>query len=120
MKITTRTDPNKISLIRSINQAGIQNKANIWRKLSEELSSVNRRRVAINLSHINRVSAPEDVIVVPGKVLGAGMLTHKLSIAAESFSESAKEKILSAGGQCLSFEELMKTNPKGTNVRLMK
>jgi large subunit ribosomal protein L18e len=120
LKIATRTDPNKTSLIRSINQAGIKNNANIWRRLSKELSSANRRRVAINLSQINRVSSPEDVIVVPGKILGAGMLKHKLSIAAESFSESAKEKILSVGGQCLSFEELIKTNPKGTNVRLMK
>ena len=120
MKTTTRTDPNKVSLIASIKQAGIQNKANIWKTLSEELSSANRRRVAVNLSHINRVSSPDDVIVVPGKILGAGELKHKLSIAAESFSESAKEKILSAGGQCLSFEELIKSNPKGTNVRLMK
>ncbi|PWI49135.1 50S ribosomal protein L18e [Candidatus Heimdallarchaeota archaeon B3_Heim] len=120
LKTGTRTDPNKTSLIRSINQVGIQNKANIWRRLSKELSSANRNRIAINLSHINRVSSPGDVIVVPGKILGAGILRHKLSIAAESFSESAKEKILSIGGQCLSFEELIKTNPKGTNVRLLK
>ena len=120
MKTDTRTDPNKTSLIRSINQVGIQNEANIWRRLSKELSSTNRNRIAINLSHINRVSSPGDVIVVPGKILGAGILKHKLSIAAESFSESAKEKILSIGGQCLSFEELIKTNPKGTNVRLLK
>ncbi len=120
MKTDTRTDPNKTSLIRSINQVGIRNEANIWRRLSKELSSANRNRIAINLSHINRVSSPGDVIVVPGKILGAGILKHKLSIAAESFSESAKEKILSIGGQCLSFEELIKTNPKGTNVRLLK
>ncbi len=120
MKITTRTDPNKASLIRAIKQAGVQNDANIWKRLSKELSSANRRRVAINLSHINRVSSPDEVIVIPGKILGAGVLKHKLSIAAESFSESAKEKILSVGGQCLTFEELIKTNPKGTNVRLMK
>ena len=120
MKITTRTDPNKVSLITSIKQAGIQNKANIWKRLSEELSAANRKRVALNLSHINRVSSPDDIIVVPGKILGAGELKHKISVAAESFSELAKEKILSVGGQCLSFEELIKSNPKGTNVRLMK
>jgi len=38
----------------------------------------------------------------------------------EFLNDDSKEKILSIGGQCLSFEELIKTNPKGTNVRLMK
>lgn len=120
MKITGRTDPNKRSLIDSIRKEGIKNNAQIWKRLSSELSKANRKRVSVNLSHINRISTPGDIIVVPGKVLGAGTLEHKLSIAAENFSESAREKITSTGGQCLSFNELIKTNPKGKDVRLLK
>jgi len=33
------------------------------------------------------------------KVLGAGKLTHKIEIKADSFSESAKKKIAEAGGK---------------------
>ena len=120
MKITGRTDPNKRSLIVSIKKAGIENNANIWKRLSMELSKANRKRVSVNLSHINRTAKAGDTIVVPGKVLGAGTLSHQLNIAAENFSESAREKITSTGGQCLSFEELIKINPKGTDVRLLK
>lgn len=36
------------------------------------------------------------------KVLGAGKLTHKIEIKADSFSESAKKKIREAGGKSLS------------------
>ena len=120
MKITGRTDPNKRSLIESIKKAGIENNANIWRRLSTELSKANRNRVSVNLSHINRIAKAGDTIVVPGKVLGAGTLNQKLKIAAENFSESAREKITSTGGQCLSFDELIKINPKGKDVRILK
>ncbi|MHA1206679.1 MAG: 50S ribosomal protein L18e [Candidatus Hodarchaeales archaeon] len=120
MKATGRTDPNKISLIRFIKQNGIKNNATIWKKLSEELSVSNRNRAMVNLSHINRVTKSGEEIVIPGKVLGAGVLSHKLNIAAENFSSSAREKITAAGGQCLSFEEIITKNPKGANVRLLK
>ena len=120
MKATGRTDPNKISLIRFIKQNGIKNNATIWKKLSEELSVSNRNRTMVNLSHINRVTKSGDEIVIPGKVLGAGLLSHELNIAAENFSSSAREKIIAAGGQCLSFEEIISKNPKGANIRLLK
>jgi large subunit ribosomal protein L18e len=120
MKITGRTDPNKRSLLDSIKKAGIENDANIWKRLSTELSKANRRRVSVNLSHINRIAKAGDTIVVPGKVLGAGTLNYKLNIAAEKFSESAKEKITSTGGQCLTFDELIRINPKGKDVRFLK
>ena len=120
MKVTGRTDPNKISLIRLLKQTGIKNEATIWKQLSEELSVSNRNRVSVNLSHLNRITSAGEDVVVPGKVLGAGILTHKLNVAAENFSETAREKIIAAGGQCLTFEELTTKNPKGTNVRLLK
>lgn len=35
------------------------------------------------------------------KILGSGSLTKKLTVKASAFSGSAREKILSAGGQCI-------------------
>jgi large subunit ribosomal protein L18e len=119
MKITGRTDPNKRSLIESIKKAGSKHDAQIWKRLGSELSKANRKRVSVNLSHINRISNAGDTIVVPGKVLGAGTLNHKISIAAESFSESAREKIALSGGQCLSYYELIENNPTGKDVRFL-
>jgi len=56
--------------------------------------------------------------VVPGKVLGAGVLDHKVTVAAFAFSQSARERI-DAVGKTLSIEELLKKNPKGTGIKLM-
>ncbi len=120
MKTKGRTDPKKETLIRDLKGNAIENKAKIWSVLAAELSKPNRRRVSVNLSHLNRVSNPGDILLIPGKVLGAGILDHDVKIAAESFSISAQTKIKNAGGQCLTIEELIAKNPKGTQVRLIK
>jgi len=57
--------------------------------------------------------------VVPGKVLGAGRIDHPVHVAAFSFSDQARFKILRAKGKCLSILELMEKNPKGTNVKIL-
>jgi large subunit ribosomal protein L18e len=52
-------------------------------------------------------------------VLGAGRIDHPINVAAFTFSEQARSKILKAKGTCLSIKVLMDKNPKGTNVRVM-
>ena len=120
MKNKGRTDPNKIALIRILRGAAAKNKAKIWAILASEMSKANRRRVAINISRLNRVSSPGEILLIPGKVLGTGLLNHKLEVAAESFSKTAQIKIDNAGGQCLTIEELLNSNPTGFRIRLIK
>jgi len=51
---------------------------------------------------------------------GAGKLEHKATVAAWKFSETAKRKILDAGGEVLTIEELIERNPKGIGVVIME
>ncbi|MFX0013634.1 MAG: 50S ribosomal protein L18e [Promethearchaeota archaeon] len=120
MKTKGRSDPNKITLIRLLKGVAAANNAKIWSLLASELSRAKRRRVTVNLSHLNRISSPGDVLLIPGKVLGTGLLNHQLDIAAESFSEAAREKITSVGGHCLTIEDLVKKNPNGSKIRIIK
>jgi len=46
-------------------------------------------------------------------------VTKPVKVAALSFSETAKKKLLEAGGKCMKIEELLKENPKGSRVRIM-
>jgi large subunit ribosomal protein L18e len=57
--------------------------------------------------------------VVPGKVLGAGIIEHPISVAASAFSEQAQSKILVAKGKCLTIPQLMEKNPKGSGVKII-
>jgi large subunit ribosomal protein L18e len=74
----------------------------------------------VNVSKINRHAAENDVILVPGKVLGAGLLDHAVTVVALDFSSSAEVKITEAGGKCLSIEEIIEANPKGSGIRIFR
>ena len=119
MKKVKTTNPELIELIRFLKKQGNANNAKIWRTIATLLSKTKRRRVAVNVSHLNRCTEKNDMVAVPGKVLGAGRINHPIKVAAFTFSEKAETKIKAAKGKCLSFFELIKKNPKGSNVKII-
>ncbi|MCE4607784.1 MAG: 50S ribosomal protein L18e [Caldisphaeraceae archaeon] len=94
-------------------------KSNIWRYAAEVLSRPSRRRVAVNLNKINRFARDGDVILVPGKILGNGVLTKKVTLVAFSFSQTAIEKIRSAGSTYKTIEDEIRENPQGSNIKII-
>ena len=91
----------------------------IWRRVAKELSKPRRRRIEVNISKIEQFAPEESTVLVPGKVLGSGNLSKKVTIAAFSFSESAKKLINGAGGKAITIENLHKSNPEGKGVVIM-
>ncbi len=117
-----RTGPTNVvlrKLIRELRKASSQQGVEIWDYVAEMLERPARRRVAVNLSKINRYASQSEYVVVPGKVLGSGVLEKPVVVAALSFSRKALEKIGSAGGTALSIRELVRLNPHGSNVRVI-
>ncbi len=106
-------------LVAFLRKSAKENRAPIWKAVREWLLKPRRQRAEINISKINRYTKDGDVVVVPGKVLGTGELKHKVTVAALAFSQAAKEKIQAAGGECITIEELVKRNPRGSGVRIM-
>ena len=93
-------------------------KRRIWKKVSKKLSGPRRGRVEANLYRINKKTKENDVIVVPGKVLGIGEIDHKLTIACLDCSKTARKKIETSGSKLLSIEELFEQNPEGKDVKV--
>lgn len=120
MKRVRSSNPELLTVIGFLKKKARENDAPIWRDVAERLSSSRRRRVSVNLSLLNRYTKAKETVVVPGKVLGAGRLEHSISVAAFAFSNQAKSKISRARGKSLSIPELLKANPKGSNVRIME
>jgi large subunit ribosomal protein L18e len=74
----------------------------------------------VNVGRIARYTKEGETVAVPGKILGTGTIEHKITVAAINFSKEAKDKILNAGGKCLTIDDLSKANPKGTKIKLMR
>ncbi len=113
-----KTNPRLVKLIDLLLEEGAKNESNLWKVVAERLASPTRRWAEVSLSKIERYARENEVIVVPGKVLG-GNLTKAVKVAAFNFSESAKEKIIATGGQWMRIEDLVKVNPKGSGVRIL-
>ncbi|MEM3061364.1 MAG: 50S ribosomal protein L18e [Candidatus Bathyarchaeia archaeon] len=112
-------NPNLWSLIKLLKRKSKENKAPVWKAIAELLSSSRSLMRCVNVSKIARYSNEGEIVVIPGKVLGAGSLTSKLTVVAYRFSEGARKKILEAGGECISFYELLERNPEGKNVKIL-
>jgi large subunit ribosomal protein L18e len=115
-----KTNPRLASLISLLKNTSRENEVNIWRDIADRLEAPSKNYAEVNLSKINRYAANGETIIVPGKVLGSGMLEMSVRIAALNFSESASEKIREAEGECMSIEQLISANPKGSKVRILR
>ena len=73
----------------------------------------------VNISKIMTYTREGETAIVPGKVLSLGKMDKKLTIAAYHFSDKAMEKI-NKNGKALTIQELLKKNPKGNKVRILK
>ena len=120
VKLTRKTNPRIVSLILTLKEKANKDAAPIWKDIAKRLEMPSRNYAAVNISKINRHTAEDDVLLIPGKVLGAGLLDHPVTVAALTFSESATEKITGAGGKCLSLEEIVEANPKGSGIRIFR
>lgn len=119
MKRSKSTNAVLLELIEELLRKSREDDARIWRDIAGRLSKASQLRAEVNISDIARHTKDKDVIAVPGKVLGAGEINHKVTAAALNFSAQAREKIKAAGGKCLSLRELMNSPPKGGKVRIM-
>ena len=108
-----------LRLIMELKEKSAEQNVGIWRRIAYELEKPTRQRRIINLSRIDRYAKDDEVIIVPGKVLGAGTLSHRLTIAAYQFSQSAREKLEKSGSKIMTLSELIKENPTGKGVRII-
>lgn len=113
-----RTGPTNVQLQNLIKQLESQ-EAKLWKRIAKDLSKPSRNRRVVNLYKINKYARDGETIIVPGKVLSVGDLDKKVVVAAFTFSDEAKDKILKNNGTVLSIQDLLKQNPEGKQVRIL-
>lgn len=117
--VETKTNPGLRMLIQDLKKRSWENEAPIWRDIAKRLEKPTKARAVVNLSRVDRYANEGDTVLVPGKLLAAGVITKKVRVAAYSFSAGALEKVVAAGGECISIQAIADTNPKGTNIKIL-
>lgn len=106
------------TLVRGLKRLSLEQGVRLWKRVATDLEKSSRRRRVVNVFKLDQYTKDGDIVVVPGKVLGEGEFTKKVTVAAYRFSEDAKAKIAKSG-KAISIDELMKQNPKGQKVRIL-
>jgi len=120
MKRIKKTNPWLINLIDDLKAASRKSEVAIWRDVARRLEKPKRNYAAVNVSKINRHTASNDLVLIAGKVLGAGSINHSVTVAALGFSEQAASKIKSAGGECLKIKEMVEKHPNGSKIVILR
>ena len=108
-----------IRMASDLRKASVANDAPIWRKLAEYALKPSIARRDINVNRISQLTKENDTVVFPGKVLGTGNVSHKITLCSFSISNSAAAKVVENGGKIISYLELIKQNPTGKGVVLL-
>jgi large subunit ribosomal protein L18e len=116
---TRATNPELLEAIDFLKKKCRENDAEIWWDVAERLAKPRRRSLVVNLSRLNRFAHKKETVIVAGKVLATGKIDHPMTIVAFAFSAKAREKIKAARGKCMSLFDLIKKNPKGSNVKII-
>lgn len=116
---TGPTNPITVSLIRDLKKLAAKENANIWKDIARFLGKSSRQRPSVNLGKLDKFYDGKLELIVPGKVLGDGVVTKPVKVSAFSVSSSAEDKLKSAKGSFTTISELMKKNPKGKNLRII-
>lgn len=115
----SKTNPRLTSLIAECKSVARDSGADVWHDIADRLEKPRRTHAEVNLGRIERYADEEETVVVPGKVLGSGVLQKNVTVAAVDFSSTAKKKIDQVG-DAVELEQALERNPEGSNVRVIR
>ena len=103
-------------MVKDLKQASKKNEAPIWSRLADLALKPSSAKRVVNLSRINKTTKDNDILFVPGKVLGTGNISHKITLSSFSMSVTAAKKIIQTGGSIITYSDMIKKYPTGKGV----
>jgi large subunit ribosomal protein L18e len=105
--------------ITSLRNAYKEKKSPIWKALEKKFKNTRSKYSEVNISKLDNITKEGDVVIVPGKVLGSGILEHKIILSAFAISVTALKKIVDSGGKVITINDLVEQYPDGKGVRII-
>ena len=115
----SKTNPRLNSLIADLKSAARNSEGDVWSDVADRLEKPRRTHAEVNLGRIERYAQDGETVVVPGKVLGSGVLQKEVTVAAVDFSGTAETKIDQVG-DTMKLEEALEQHEDGSNVRVIR
>ena len=85
----------KVNTLKILKKASKENDAPIWSKIADYVQKSRSNQKIVNLTKINETTEDGYAIIITGKVLGTGNISHKVLVSSFSISNSAAKKLKS-------------------------
>ena len=118
-QISRKSNSELVKTIDELKKASRENDAPIWKSIAKKLEGPSRNWPVVNISKLEYNLSKNGKAVIPGKMMGSGTLSKKVTVSAYSFTKSAVEKIEGAGGKCMIYNDFIKKNPTGKDVMVI-
>ena len=105
-----------VKKIRTVSKTGNKN---FWSNIEEMILRPRSRRPEVNIGKISKLTKENDIVLVPGKLLGDGILDHPVTVSALFASKSAIRKVQEAGGTYLPLTEFVDRFPDVSNIKVL-
>lgn len=115
---TRKTNKEIIALVNFLKKQ----KNPLWGLIAAQITKPRRKAVAVNLEKINKLSKGNEIVIVPGKILGKGKLQHDTVLIALKFSDAAMEKLAkSKKTNLMTIQEFIKKRQdlKGIPIKII-
>lgn len=113
------TNPTVLHMAKELQVASKKTKAPLWAKIAEMATKSSKLKRTVNLGQIDKIVNDNDIVIIPGKVLGTGNIYHKITLCSFSISTNGAKKLIQAGGTLVEFNQLVKDNPTGKGVKII-
>lgn len=110
--------PESIVKLRLLNQLR-KAKRPLWTRVREILLQPKRREAQVNLYKLDKLTNPNDTVVVPGKVLGIGKLMHPLTLAYVDASANAIAGLKESKSNAMPLSLFLEKNADAKNVKIV-
>ncbi|MFC1685712.1 50S ribosomal protein L18e [Nanoarchaeota archaeon] len=97
--------------------SALRKKSAFWQEVATLLVKPKKRSIKVNLGKLDKETKAGEVVIVPGKILSSGELSHKLTLGAFSFSEKALEKMKAV--KVMSLDKMADSYKDGKGVKLI-
>lgn len=114
---TKTTNKFLFDTIRDLKKLSTKTGEKVWRAVATKLAATASQRPQVNLSKIDKYAKEGETIIIPGKVLGDGILSKKITIVGFKASASAVEKIEKSGSTFIEIKNYISKKPNN-NVRI--
>ena len=109
----------KANTLKILKKASKENEAPIWAKVADYVQKSRSNQKIVNLTRIDQKTEDGNAVIITGKILGTGSISHKVSVSSLSISNSAAKKIIESGGEVLEFSKMIEKYPTGKGVKII-